>query len=314
LLFRHTVVAVGEASFATVAPAFLADLFPENRRGSVLARFNLALPVGTDMGYIVGGSLGHSFGWRAPFYVAALPGFLLALSMLGIREPERGRCDLLPETPDRTTIRGLAGNPAYWTATLGMAMMTFALGGLQVWMPTFLSRARAVPLARANLIFGGITAFDGIVATLLGGWLGDRLLRRTPSAYYLVSAASMALTLPVAAVAIYVTGPTMFPAILLAAFLVLLNTGPLNAAVVNSVGARIRARAAALNLIVIHILGDAFSPPLIGYISDHSSLEIAFAPTLVALALASAILFYGMRFAPRIPTAQLYPATGERNE
>jgi MFS family permease len=229
------------------------------------------------------------------------------MSVIGIPEPERGRSDRLPETPDRATIRGLAGNSAYWTATLGMAMMTFALGGLQVWMPTFLSRARGIPLARANLIFGGITGFDGIVATLLGGWLGDRLLRRTSSAYYMVSAAGMALTVPVAAVAIYVTGSTMFPAILLAAFLVLLNTGPLNAAVVNSVGARIRARAAALNLIVIHILGDAFSPPLIGYISDHSSLEIAFAPTLVALALASGILFYGMRFAPRIPVPQTKP-------
>jgi len=300
LLIRHTLVGIGEASFVTISPTLVADLFPEEKRGRILGVFYLAIPVGTALGYIIGGNLGPRFGWRSPFYVASIPGFVLALLLLFIPEPERGMHDSLPETPERSTILGLARNPAFWTATLGMATMTFALGGLSVWMPTFLSRVRGYPLARANLIFGGITAFDGTVASLAGGWLGDRLLRRTKTGYYLVSAASMAMGVPVMIVALYTTGRTMLPGILLAEFLLLLNTAPLNAALINSVGAHIRATAIAVNIFMIHLLGDALSPWLIGKISDRSSLQSGFISAVVAIAISSAILFYGMRFAPPV--------------
>jgi MFS family permease len=300
LLVRHTIVGIGEASYAAIAPTLIADLFPEHRRGRMLAIFYMAIPAGTAMGYMLGGYLGHLYGWRAPFYVAAVPGFLLAGALAFLAEPERGRSDLLRETPERGTLLGLARNGAFWFATLGMAMMTFALGGASVWMPTFLSRVRGVPLDRANLFFGASTAFNGIVATLFGGWLGDRLIRRTNGAYYLVSGAAMALALPAMIAAVFVTGRAMFPAILLAEFLLLLNTGTLNAAVVNSVGAHIRASAIAVNLIVIHLLGDAFSPVLMGYISDRRSLTTAFIAPIIAIAISAAVLIYGMRYAPAL--------------
>ena len=300
LLIRHTIVGIGEATFVTVAPSFLADLFPEQRRGSVLAVFYINIGLGTALGYILGGYMGHQFGWRAPFYVAAVPGFLLALGLMFLPEPPRGQQDTLQETPERGTLAGLTRNGAYWTATLGMAMTTFALGGLSVWMPTFLSRTRHVPLDRANLIFGAMTAFNAIVATLIGGWLGDRMLRRTPGGYYFVSGITLAIGIPAMAMAILNGGPLMYPAIFAAEFLLFLNTGPLNAAVVNSVGAHIRATAIAVNLFTIHLLGDAFSPTLIGYISDRSSLQTGFLAAIVAIGLAAAVLFYGMRFAPHI--------------
>lgn len=304
LLIRHTVVAIGESSYATIAPALLADLFPEERRGRMLSIFYLAIPVGTAMGYILGGSLGHRYGWRAPFYVAAAPGFLLALVFLLLPEPERGSSDHLTATPDRATLRGLAHNGAFWTATLGMAMMTFALGGISVFLPKFLSQYRGMSLDHANLLLGLSIGANGIVATLFGGWLGDRLLRKTDSAYYLVSGASMALGIPAMIVALYVAGRPMMPGIVAAEFLLLVSTGPLNAAVVNSVSATVRSSAIGVNLIVIHILGDAFSPPLMGYISDRSSLPSAFIAAVVATALSAAVLFYGMRYAPRLHAAE----------
>lgn len=300
LLVRHTVVAIGESTYATIAPALLADLFPEERRGRMLAIFYLAIPVGTAMGYILGGSLGHSLGWRAPFYVAAIPGFVLAFVFLLLPEPARGASDHLRVTPDRATLSGLVHNRAFWTATLGMAMMTFALGGISVFLPKFLSQYRGLSLDRANLLLGISIGTNGIVATLFGGWLGDRLLRRTDAAYYLVSAAGMALGIPAMAVAIYASGAPMLPGIVIAEFLLLMNTGPLNAAIVNSVDARIRSSAIGMNLIVIHLLGDAFSPPLMGYISDRSSLPTAFLAAIVATAVSAAVLFYGMRYAPRM--------------
>ena len=300
LLIRHTLVGIGEASFVTISPTFVADLFPESKRGRVLGIFYLAIPVGFALGYLIGGYFGTHFGWRTPFYIAGAPGFLLGAVMLFMPEPERGRFDSLQETPERGRVLGLARNPAFLTATLGMAMMTFAQGGLLVWMPTFLSRMRGYTLGQANKLFGLIIATDGTVAALAGGWLGDRLLRRTKGAYYLVSAASMGLGIPVMVVALFDRGPAMVPGIVVAAFLLLLNTAPLNAAIINSVGAHIRATAIAVNLFVIHFLGDAFSPWLIGKVSDRSSLESGFISTVVATALSSAILFYGMRFAPRV--------------
>jgi multidrug resistance protein len=300
LLVRHTLVGIGEATFVTIAPTFVADLFPENLRGRIFGIFYLAIPVGTAVGYLLGGKLGPEFGWRFPFYIAALPGFLLAVLIAFIPEPPRGQFDSLKETPERGTIAGLARNPAFWTVTLGMAASTFSLGGIQVWMPTFLSRARGYSLKEANELFGAIVVVDGILASLAGGWLGDRLLPRMKGSYYFVSAISMGLGVPAMVVALFFRGKIMLPAIAVAAFFLLLNTSPLNTALVNAVGAHIRATAIAVNIFVFHLLGDVPSPTLMGYVADHRSLQSAFILPVIAMGISSAILFYGMRFAPPV--------------
>jgi MFS transporter, Spinster family, sphingosine-1-phosphate transporter len=300
LLVRHTLVGVGEATFVTIAPTFVADLFPENKRGRIFGVFYLAIPVGTAAGYLLGGKLGPDFGWRFPFYIAAAPGFLLAIAVAFLPEPPRGQFDSLKETPERGTILGLARNPAFWTVTLGMAAGTFSLGGIQVWMPTFLSAVRGYSLKEANEVFGIIVVVCGIVASLAGGWLGDRLLLRMKGSYYFVSALTMALGVPVMIVALFVKGPVMLPAIALAAFFLLVNTSPLNTALVNAVGAHIRVTAIAVNIFLFHLLGDVPSPTLMGYVADHHSLQAAFILPVIAMAVSSAILFYGMRFAPLI--------------
>ncbi|HMD16157.1 MAG TPA: MFS transporter [Terriglobales bacterium] len=306
LLIRHTLVGIGEATFVTIAPVFVADLFAEKMRGRILGVFYLAIPVGSAAGYLLGGNLAPYYGWRFPFYIAAAPGFLLAIAVLFLREPERGQFDSIKESGVRGTLFGLGGlvrNPAFLTSTLGMAAMTFSLGGIQVWMPQFLYSERHYSLARANFVFGIIVVADGIVAALAGGWLGDYLLRRMKGAYYLVSAVGMALGVPVMIVALLAKGRVMVPAIAVAAFFLLLNTSPLNAAVINSVGAHIRATAIAVNIFIIHILGDVPSPTMMGWVADRRSLQAAFILPVIAMGISSAILFYGMRFAPpiRIP-------------
>jgi len=300
LLVRHTLVGVGEATFVTIAPTFVADLFPEEKRGRIFGIFYLAIPVGTAAGYLLGGQLGAHFGWRFPFYIAAVPGFLLALAIFFIPEPERGQFDSIQETPERGTVIGLIHNPAFWTAALGMAAMTFALGGIQVWMPTFLSRARGYTLESANTLFGAIVVVDGILASLAGGWLADYLLPRMKSSYYFVSAISLALGVPFMIVALFFQGPIMLPAIAVAAFLLLLNTSPLNAAIVNSVGAHIRATAIASGIFIYHLFGDVPSPTMMGWVADRHSLQIAFVLPVIAMVISACILFYGMRFAPTI--------------
>lgn len=305
LLLRHVIVGIGEATFVVFSPAYLSDLFPERMRGRVLSIFYLAIPVGTAFGYIIGGQLGAAHGWRMPFMICAAPGVLLALAVLALHEPKRGASDHIADNVERGTLLGLARNKAYWTVCLGMAMMTFAVGGLQVWMPTFLMRMRGVPLSKANVLFGGITVVAGTVSTLFGGWLGDRLLRRNRAAYQLISAIGMLLSIPAMLVALFVPGSIMYVAIFAGEFLILLNTAPLNAALVNSVSARIRATAVAVNVFTIHLLGDAFSPTLIGAISDKTNLRTGFMAAVVAAGISAAVLFYGMRFAPDVPESEL---------
>ena len=299
LLIRHTVVGVGEATFSLIAPAYIADLFPAEKRGRILSFFYLAIPMGAALGYIIGGALGTRYGWRAPFYVCAIPGFMVAVWFyFAADEPLRGESEIALHTVQRTTFRGLLRNPAFWTATLGLAMMTFAIGGISVWMPTFLEREKGIPLDRANYYFGLITVVDGLAGTAVGGWLGDLWLRRSRGAYYGISAISALLALPGAVYAFYGHPAWIFPSLAVAEFFLFLNTGPLNAAIVNSVAAPIRATAIGINLFIIHLFGDAFSPVLIGAISDRSSLRLGLSVTLIAMVVSAFILFLGTRFAP----------------
>jgi MFS transporter, Spinster family, sphingosine-1-phosphate transporter len=303
LLFRHAIVGIGEASYATIAPTLIADSFLPLKRGRMLSIFFLGLPVGSAAGYFVGGFVAHQFGWRAPFMAAGIPGFLLAFLLWMLPEPPRGQHEEHSPVNVGTLLRGLATNGAFITATLGMALYTFAVGGMQVWIPTFLVRIRNMDLRAANIDFALVTIINGIFATLLGGWLGDRLLKRYFGAYYTFSGVAMLIAVPFMVAAIYVGGKLMFPAIFAAVFFILVGTGPTNAALVNSVNAGIRSTALAVNVFVIHLLGDAFSPALIGRISDKTgSLQVAFWVAFVAAGISGIILLMGAKYAPRLQT------------
>jgi MFS family permease len=302
LLLRHAIVGIGEASYATIAPTLIADSFPPLKRGRMLSIFFLGLPVGSAAGYFVGGYVAHAFhSWRAPFLAAGIPGFLLALLLWMLPEPPRGQHEAPAPANVKALLAGLMRNGAFLTATFGMAAYTFAMGGMQVWIPTFLVRLRGLDLKTANIDFSIIVIINGIGATLLGGWIGDRLLRRYYGAYYSFSGIAMLIAVPFMVAAIYAAGPWMFPAMFVAVFFVLIGTGPTNAALVNSVSASIRSTALAVNVFIIHLLGDAFSPTLIGRISDKTgSLQTAFWVAFVAAALSGLILLYGAKFAPRL--------------
>ncbi|HEX4065616.1 MAG TPA: MFS transporter [Acidobacteriaceae bacterium] len=308
LLIRHAAVGIGEATFSIFAPALLADFYPEEDRNRVLSIFYVTIPIGGALGYLTGGVLGQHYGWRAPFYVAAAPGVLIALLFwFFVREPQRGSADTLQPTAARTSFTGLFHNPAYWTATLGMAMWTFAVGGISTWLPTFLRRFAGYSVAGAGITAGEITAIDGLLATIAGGWLAQRWLKRNHRALYLVSAWSALLGIPFAALVLFGPPRLLLPAAYAAEFCLFLNTGPLNAAIVNSVAAPIRSTAISVNLFTIHFLGDAFSPGLIGHISDATNLRIGLGVTLVSLALSALILFSGSRFAPPLPDIEPTP-------
>src|ERR1700748_245096 len=100
-------------------------------RNKALSIFHLSIPVGAALGYLIAGQLGSAYGWRMPFLVSAVPGLLIAVLILfSVREPKRGSAGRLEATPTRATILGVLTNPGYWTASLGMAMLVFTMGGI----------------------------------------------------------------------------------------------------------------------------------------------------------------------------------------
>jgi sugar phosphate permease len=146
-----------------------------------------------------------------------------------------------------------------------MVLMTFALGGMAFWMPTFLQRAHGMDEAAAGSVFGGLTVVGGLIATLAGGWLGDRAQARAGGGYLRVSAWGLIAGAPaVLIMALLDMRLAVLVLAFVAEFFLFLNTGPLNAALVGCVPANLRSSSMAINVFLIHALGDALSPWLMG--------------------------------------------------
>jgi MFS family permease len=299
LIGARILIGVGEASYTVVTPSLLGDYYPPERRGRALAVFYAALPVGSAIGFTVGGVVGSHFGWRWAFFLAGIPGAALALLLLAFRDPPRGAAETAAvPTPISAPAgwRALTRYRSYVYNVAGQTIFTFALGGLAFWMPTYFSRVRGLPLARASLIFGGITCLAGFVGTLVGGHLSDALARRTPTAPFLVSGLGLVLATPFTLIALLASPPLIFwPAMFVTLTLLFLNTGPLNAAIANVLPPHLRARGFGVNTLAIHILGDALSPALIGFVSARMGLGPPVLAAGMILALAGLVLLAGRR-------------------
>ena len=329
LLVRHAALGIGEASFGIFGPAVLADFYPPAQRNRALTIFNVAIPVGAAIGYAAGGWLGQAHGWRSAFYVSAVPGLLLAVAILFLmKEPARGATDVVEgqgnwsqgignrsdsasafthvpsaghgaQKPSQVRLfTGLFRNPAYMFATLGYAMSTFTIGGISWWMPDFLQRVGGMDSSHAGFTIGAITAVTGLLGTAVGGFWAQRWLRRDHRALYWVCAIGPTLCAPFALLCFFGPVRTMLPALAFAQFALFLGSGPVNAAIVNSVSGQVRATALAGQLFLIHFLGDVPSPRVIGFVSDRSNLRWGLGVTVLALLLSSGFQLIGSRFAP----------------
>jgi predicted MFS family arabinose efflux permease len=295
LFCARAAVGVGESCYGSVSPAFVAEHFPPERRGGVLAIFSMAIPVGSALGYVLGGWIGGTLGWRSAFFLLGAPGLLLTLFALKLKDP-RSPQQRAAKPPSLREYAALYANRSYLASTLAMTSMTFCLGALAVWMPTFFVRTWGLDVARAGMLFGGVTVAGGLAGSLLGGWLGDRLLRRTPKAYFLVSGAGLLLAMPAAWAALTASSlPAALAATFLAEGLAFLNMGPLNGVIVAVTVPAVRSMAFAANIFVIHALGDALSPTLVGKGSDLWSLKASLLLSTIFLGLAGALCFWGAR-------------------
>jgi MFS family permease len=318
LVIARALIGVGEASYTVVTPSLLSDFYPTNRRGSVLATFYAAIPIGSALGYVLGAQIAQHYGWRYAFFVAGVPGAVLAGTLLFLRDPPRGGQDaraLRKDQEDRaekkrraaretgsvSTIVSVAGalrelgvRRSFIFNTASQTIYTFTVGGLAVWMPTYFIRERGLSVAAAGTAFGGVLALAGLAGTLLGGNLGDRLSRRRPDAHFLMSGVALVASLPFTLLAVLSPSPAIFwPAMFVSLTLFFLTTGPLNAAMANVLPAALRGRGFAVNTMAIHLLGDALSPVLIGVASDHMGLRTPVLATSMLMVIAGAVLLAG---------------------
>ncbi len=279
IMLARCLLGIGEATYGVLAPTLLMDLFSRQTRARVLSAFYLAMPIGGAIGMGLGAYVAKHYGWRMSFFVVGIPGLLAALAALFLPEPIRGISEGVD--PERLKEHEVAGaskddyrdllvNSSYTYSVFGMAMYSFAIGGLAAWLPKFLTTAKGMESVKANTTLGLVTAGAAILGMSCGGWLADRLARTNPRALFVVPGVAMLGSIPFVVLGLFSKSPTwIFVGIFLAEALMFINTGPCNAVIANVIAPNLRATAYAVALFAVHfVMGDIWSPPLIGYISD----------------------------------------------
>jgi len=320
LVLARACTGVGEAGYGTIAPPFISDLFKKSERGRMLAFFYATMPIGAALGFVIGGAVGDAFGWHHAFFVGGAPGILLALMAFALPNPRRGAMDVEehapapPKVPFVAGLRSLVTNAQFWIATAGLTLMTFSIGGLSNWMPKYLEAERGFTGTEAGVFLGATTVIGGFLGTIVGGIAGDRLDQRMPGGGVALAGVGLITAAPFMITAVLTQNRALLFASLLAAqFFVFLNNGPLNAAVVNSVTPGFRTFAYGINTMLLHLLGDAASPTVIGFISDQKALGFAIILNAAPVVLAGVVLLLGLRAFRRpgaaagVPTAPPSP-------
>ena len=304
LLSSRAVVGIGEAVYATVGPALLVDMFPLAMRGRVIAIFYAAMPVGAALGLGVSGVIAKAYGWPHAFFVAGVPGIVLAIAMWLV--PEAKERSTSSEPVDLSGYISLLRNLPYVLIVLGLAAYTFGVGGTGVWLPSWLQRVRGLSTEKAAIMTGAVIALAGGAGSVVGGWVGDRFVGRWRESYLWVSAVSTLVAAPLALFAFLGPVPAYEVAMFAGVFFLFFSNGLVNTSILSVVPPPMRAAAMALSILVIHALGDAPGPWIIGKISDRSSLGEAMLVVPVAILLGGLIWLYAAWRGERAPR----PATG----
>ncbi|XP_074153869.1 protein spinster homolog 3 [Sminthopsis crassicaudata] len=280
-------VGAGVAGYSTVAPTIIADLFVPERRTWMLSLFYVFIPVGSGLGYVLGSAVTKATGeWPWAFRVTpCLEAAALLLLLLLVPDPPRGAAEQGSPAGRRTgwweDVRCLGRNRSFVWSTLGVTAMAYVIGALAFWVPSFLTQIRVLhglqpPCLREpcdssdSLIFGALTVGTGIVGVLLGAEIARRLKKLTATAEPLVCAGSLLAAAPCLYLSIVLAQRSLLAAYvflalgeLLLSFNWALVTDILLAVVVPTR----RGTAAALQISVSHILGDAGSPYITGLVA-----------------------------------------------
>jgi MFS transporter, Spinster family, sphingosine-1-phosphate transporter len=284
LLFARALVGLGGAAAAAGSATMVADYFPGRRRALAMSIFMVGLAIGGVLGILLAGTLEHVYGWRAAFFFLGLPGFVLAIMVLRIKDPTR------PKPPLREgaealfeTMRQLAGvaRRILRTRTLlavfvGGALISFGMNGLVGWAPAFLARELSLSTAKASVILGTYGLGAGIAGTVAGGWVADWLRTRMQGARLVTTGLGFIIGAPLTVWLLHSRDLAWFTPVFCAAFFFLTwYNGPLTTVIFDVVPSRIATTVMGAYLMFIHLAGDAVAFPLVGFLSDHFGLHRA---------------------------------------
>lgn len=280
-------VGVGEASCAPAGNALIGDLFPPRQRGLALSVFMLGLPLGNFMGTYFSGRIAAAYGWRTPFFIACVPGLILAAFVLLIAEPRRGAAEsspslaaapaLAPASPYAQVLR----IPAMRWIVLSGALFNFNNYALNTFLPAFLMRYHALPIGQAAAVTAVVLGLTGIPGLLLGGWCVDLAHRWRVNGRLLLVAAAILLGSPCMYLAFRrpAGDVTLFAALMAAGFLLsYVYYSGVYAAIQDVVPPELRGTAMALYFFGMYLLGGSFGPVVTGRLSDffaHHALAAA---------------------------------------
>jgi MFS family permease len=299
LFLSRAVLGIGEAGYYPAGTSLLSDYFPKEQRGRVMSIWGVGSTFGIAVGFAGGGYIADKFGWRDAFFFAAIPGILFALLAFGLREPLRGsverRGPALMQTRDANlrTFLNLMRIPTLRATILSQTALYFVLATNAFWLPTLLVRRFDLSVSQAGLFAGIVLVLGGLIGTLAGGWIADRLAPKNPAAYLQVGIVGFligAVFIVISLVAPLNIGPVPIfaPAFLITVIALYLNAGPFTAVAQNVVSPALRASCVTMLIFVAHVFGDSHSTFDVGFLADRlGSLQSALlitSPTLLIVA------------------------------
>lgn len=289
LMFMRALVGIGEASYSTIAPTIIGDLFIGSQRSTMICVFYIFIPVGSGMGYITGAGITSATGdWRWALRITPIMAiFGLFLLFLFCPNPPRGAAEtqgqgVTGKSSYLQDINYLVKNRSFMWSSGGVTATTFLVGALAFWTPTFLSRAQVFqglqqpceqePCdATDSYIFGAITVVTGILGGCLGTFFSRRFRTKKPNADPLICSIGLLASAPGLLIVIFVASeniPTTYVFIFISEVLISLNWAVMADILLYVVIPTRRSTAEAIQISASHLLGDAGSPYLIGVISD----------------------------------------------
>lgn len=290
LLMGRAAVGIGEAAYGPPANSLLSDAFPALERSRILGFFNLGMFLGGATGLILGGVLGEILGWRACLYLVSLPGFLLGGLAWYLREPPQIIIH------QRTPLTALLSNPLLIYVLLGGVITAFSAGALIVWMPQFVTDVRLFRPRDAGIYVGAVGVTGGLLGVVTGSYLADWLYARWSWGRMATIGVGLILSSPFVTLSLYTTNHVaMMIYFFLGIFLMVWYTGPIIAVIHDVVPSDVKATAQALYILLIHLLGDTFSPTIIGKLADLQNLQTALVLPAVINVVAGVIFLIGCR-------------------
>ena len=300
LLAARAMVGLGEAGYGSVGAALIASHFPSRMRGALLAGFFASASVGSVLGVMLGGVIASRWGWQAAFGVVGIPGLVLALLYLKVRDYRT--VELAPGLQAKRQSLGEAAVHIVKVLARSRTMLWVCIGGsaqlivvsaMWSWLPSFLNRVHGIEPGQAALK-AALVVLAGAAGAVVWGAVVDRAGARQPRRKLMMLALLCLLSLAVLAIAFGapLEAGKQFPLILLGGFLMTCSVGPVSAIVIDVIHPGVRATGSSVLALFQNLFGLAAGPFIAGVLSDVLGLTTALTvvPAFAVLA-AGAFLF-----------------------